>query len=110
MKTLSKLSAFFVGLLMLLAAFSPAFALTSAITAPNMVVARSSGSSWSSTNWSGYAVTGATNSVTSASGSWTVPTASPGTSGTTAYYRRSGLALTASVRALSNRQAQCLKL
>lgn len=86
MKTLSKLSAFFVGLLMLLVAFSPAFALTSAITAPNMVVARSSGSSWSSTNWSGYAVTGATNSVTSASGSWTVPTASPGTSGTTAYY------------------------
>ncbi|MGA3289097.1 MAG: G1 family glutamic endopeptidase [Candidatus Bathyarchaeia archaeon] len=81
MKTSTKVSAFFVGLLMLLAAFSPAFALTSAITAPNMVVARSDGSSWSSTNWSGYAVTGATGSVTSASGSWTVTAVSSGTIG-----------------------------
>jgi hypothetical protein len=85
MKAVNKLSILFVGLLMLLAIFSQAFALTSSITAPNMVVARSDGSSWSSTNWSGYAVTGATGSVTSAYGSWKVPAVSSGASGTTYY-------------------------
>lgn len=86
MKAVNKLSILFVGLLMLLAVFSQAFALSSPIMAPGMVVARSDGSSWSSTNWSGYAVTGATDSVTSASGSWTVPTVTSGTSRTTTYY------------------------
>ena len=45
MKTLTKLSAFLVGLLMLLAAFSPAFALSSLITAPAMNIASINGSS-----------------------------------------------------------------
>ena len=43
MKTSSKLSAFFVGLLMLLAAFSPAFALPSLITADGMSTASING-------------------------------------------------------------------
>ena len=42
--------------------------------------------SYSSTNWSGYAVTGASGSVTVASGSWTVPAVTAGTSQTTTYY------------------------
>ncbi|MGD0995421.1 MAG: G1 family glutamic endopeptidase [Candidatus Bathyarchaeia archaeon] len=86
MKAVNKLSVLFVGLLMLLAVFSQAFALTSPIMAPGMVVARSSGSSWLSTNWSGYAVTGSSGSVTSAYGSWKVPAVSSGASGTTTYY------------------------
>jgi hypothetical protein len=86
MKAANRIYTLLVGSLMILAVFSQAFALTITMTAPSMVVARSDGSSWSSTNWSGYAVTGATGSVTSASGSWTVPTVSPGTSGTTTYY------------------------
>jgi hypothetical protein len=71
---------------MLLAAFSPALALTSPKMAPGMAVMSSSESSWLSTNWSGYAVTGSTGSVTYVNGSWIVPTVSPGTSTTTAYY------------------------
>ena len=86
MKAVNKLSILFVGLLMLLAVFSQAFAITSPIMAPGMVVARSDGSSWSSTNWSGYAVTGSSGSVTSAYGSWKVPAVSSGASGTTTYY------------------------
>ena len=42
--------------------------------------------SYTSTNWSGYAVTGATGSVTSVNGSWTVPAVTAGTSRTTTYY------------------------
>ena len=88
MKAANKLYTFFVGSLMLLAVFSQAFALTVSVTAPNMVVARSDGSSWSSTNWSGYAVTGSTGSVTSASASWAVPavTKISGASESTTYY------------------------
>ena len=85
MKTLTKLSAFLVGLLMLLAAFSPAFALPSLITADGMGIASINGStSVASYNWGGYAVS--TSSVTSASGSWIVPAMYPGASPTTTYY------------------------
>jgi len=63
-----------VSLLMLLAAFSPALVLASPISAPMMNMAGSINGTVYSTNWSGYAVTGATGSVTSANGSWTVPT------------------------------------
>ncbi len=45
-----------------------------------------SNGSYTSTNWSGYAVTGATGSVTSVNGSWTVPAVTAGTSRTTTYY------------------------
>jgi hypothetical protein len=72
---------------MLLAAFSPALALTSLITAPGMSIANINGStSVSSYNWGGYAVTAS--SVTSVSGSWVVPTITPipGASPTTTYY------------------------
>jgi hypothetical protein len=86
MKAVNKLSILLVGSLMLLAAFSPAFALTSPIMAPGMAVMSSSNNSWYSTNWSGYAVTGSTGSVTSVQGSWIVPTVSAGASKTTAYY------------------------
>ncbi len=85
MKTSSKLSAFFVGLLMLLAAFSPAFALPSLITADGMSTASINGqTSVASYNWGGYAVT--SSAVTSARGSWIVPTMYPGASPTTTYY------------------------
>jgi hypothetical protein len=87
MKTSTKLSAFFVGLLMLLAALSPALALPSLITAPQMSIASINGSSTSvkSTNWSGYVETGS--SVTSASGTWAVPaTSSPVPTSSTTYY------------------------
>ena len=49
-----------------------------------MNIASISGSNVSSTNWSGYAVTGS--SVSSVSGVWTVPTMTAGTSSTTTYY------------------------
>jgi len=64
----------FISSLMLLAAFSPALALTSPIMTPGIALLRSSNGSYKSLNWSGYAVTGATGSVTSVTGSWTVPT------------------------------------
>jgi len=73
MKAVNKLSILLVGSLMLLAAFSPAFAFTSPLMAPGMVVVRSSDSSWSSTNWCGYAVTASQGSVTKVQGSWVVP-------------------------------------
>ncbi len=73
MTTLTKLSAFLVGLLMILAAFSPALALTSSIAAPRMIIESINGSSVTSSNWSGYAVTATPGSVTYASGSWIVP-------------------------------------
>jgi hypothetical protein len=82
MKTLTKLSAFLVGFLMLLAALSPALALPSLTAAPRIHVVSVNGSSWYSYNWSGYAVTGPAGSVTSASGSWIVPAV---TGTTTAY-------------------------
>ena len=82
MKTLTKLSAFLISFLMLLAAFSPALALPSLIAAPRMHEVSVNGSSWYSYNWSGYTVTGPASSVTSASGSWIVPAV---TGKTTAY-------------------------
>ena len=63
-----------VSLLMLLAAFGPALVLAGPMSAPMMNMAGSINGTVYSTNWSGYAVTGATGSVTSANGSWTVPT------------------------------------
>jgi hypothetical protein len=86
MKPSAKLCAFLIGSLMLLAVFSPALAPADTLMAPGMYVERTSGSSWYSTNWSGYAVTGSKGSVTSVNGSWTVPTVTSGASRTTAYY------------------------
>ncbi|MGA2682869.1 MAG: G1 family glutamic endopeptidase [Candidatus Bathyarchaeia archaeon] len=74
MKIAIKLSMFFVSSLMLLAAFSPALALAGPITSPTMSLVDSINGTVYSTNWSGYAVTGAAGSVTSAGGSWIVPT------------------------------------
>ncbi|MGB8781391.1 MAG: G1 family glutamic endopeptidase [Candidatus Bathyarchaeia archaeon] len=84
MKTSTALTTFFVGSLVLLALFCPALALSSLITAQGMSTESINGSSWYSTNWSGYAVTGSTGSVTSVQGSWTVPTVT-GNRRTTAY-------------------------
>lgn len=85
MKNAIKLSVFAVSLLMLLAVVSPALAATSTLSlAPRIRV----GTNNSSANWSGYAVTGNKGSVTSVSGSWTVPGvtwADPTTSTTTEY-------------------------
>ena len=78
----SALSALLVGSLMLLAAFSPALALAAPLMAPGMSAGGVNGSSWLSTNWSGYAVTGS--NVVSVEGSWIVPPAT-GTRFTTAY-------------------------
>ncbi len=72
----SKLSIALVGSLMLLATFSPAIAMPTLTAPPGTGIMRLGGSSWTSTNWSGYAVTGASGSVSSASGSWIVPTVS----------------------------------
>jgi hypothetical protein len=86
MKTSAKLYVSLIGLLMLLVAFSPGLALAGTLMAPGMCAESTRGSSWYSTNWSGYAVTGLKGSVTSVNGSWIVPTVTPGASRTTAYY------------------------
>lgn len=89
MQTSTKLSVFFVGAVMLLAAISPAIAFASPSPAPAIGVASIDGSPASSTsqNWSGYAVTGPAGSVTSALGSWIVPyTTSPKPKSSTTYY------------------------
>jgi hypothetical protein len=70
----SALSTFLMGSLMLLAAFTPALAFAKPIMAPGMCVGDVSGSSWYSTNWSGYVVNGSAGSVTFVNASWTVPT------------------------------------
>jgi hypothetical protein len=81
MKTSIKLPVFLVASLMLLVAISPAMALASPATAPT---------SSTSPNWSGYAVTGPTGSVTSAYGSWKVPfTTSPEPWSSTTYFAAS---------------------
>ncbi len=49
------------------------------MTLPRMIPFSSSNSNWYSSNWSGYAVNGSAGSVTSASGSWIVPTVRGGT-------------------------------
>jgi hypothetical protein len=82
MKRPTTLFAFVMGSLMLLAALSPALA-----TAPKLSLTtrtRHDDGNYYSTNWSGYAVTGSTGSVTSVSGSWIVPTVT-GSRRTTAY-------------------------
>ena len=61
----------FVSSLMLLAAFTPALALTSPIMSPGMAVMSTPAGSY---NWGGYVMTAAAGSVTSASASWKVPT------------------------------------
>src|SRR5208283_3815402 len=86
MKKMNKLSILLVGSLMLLAALSPAIATPALSMPPGIGIMRVSDSSWSSTNWSGYAVTGATDSVTSAVGSWNVTAVSKGASSRTTYY------------------------
>lgn len=85
MKNSIKLSTFLVGTLLLLAAISPALALSSQISATEMNIASINGGTASSYNWAGYAVTGS--AVTSVSGQWTVPTTtSPDPTSTTTYY------------------------
>jgi hypothetical protein len=86
MKTTNKLSILLVGSLMLLAALSPAIATPALSMPPGIGIMRANASSWSSTNWSGYAVTGATGSVTSAVGSWNVTAVSQGAISTATYY------------------------
>jgi len=71
---------------MLLSVFSPLLATPALSMPPFIGFQHFSNGSYTSTNWSGYAVTGASGSVTSAVGSWTVPAATPGTSRTTTYY------------------------
>jgi hypothetical protein len=84
MKISTRFSASLLGSLMLLAAFSPALVLAGTLMAPGMCAERTSESSWYSTNWSGYAVTGSSGSVTLVQGSWIVP-AVTGSRSTTAY-------------------------
>ena len=72
---------FVIGSLLLLAAISPALPIPKLSLAPKLF--HDNGTS-NSTNWSGYAVTGPTGSVTSVSGSWIVPTVT-GSKRTTAY-------------------------
>jgi len=85
MVSLTKLSAFLLGSLMLLAAISPAFALSDVITAQEMSLASINGSTAESYNWAGYA--DLASSVTSVSGQFTVPTTtSPAPGSATTYY------------------------
>ena len=56
---------------MLVVSSTPAFAVASSLTSHNQVIWHDS---VTSTNWSGYAVTGARGSVTDVKGSWVVPT------------------------------------
>jgi hypothetical protein len=70
----SRLSMVLMGSLMLLALCGSAFAFSSLLLTPATNALSINGSTVYSTNWSGYAVTGSSGSVTSASGSWTVPT------------------------------------
>jgi hypothetical protein len=82
MKKIISLLGFAVGSLLLLAALAPVLAVSPNLSLTPRVI-RFNGTS-QSTNWSGYAVTGSTGSVTSVSGSWIVPTAT-GSGRTTAY-------------------------
>ena len=76
------LSAFLAVSLMLMSLLIPTLIFAGPLMTPEMRFRDTSGSSWSSTNWSGYAVTGS--NVTSVQGSWIVP-AVTGTRSTTAY-------------------------
>lgn len=82
MQTTNRLSVFLVSTLMLLAAFTPALTISTMSMAPRMLVGGANDSSWTSTNWSGYAVTAAKGAVTQVKGSWVVPAV---TGKTTAY-------------------------
>jgi hypothetical protein len=63
--------ALLLSIITILAAISPALAVTPQISmAPKVPTA----DTWLSGNWAGYAVTGDDGSVTSVSGSWTIPT------------------------------------
>jgi hypothetical protein len=64
--------ALFVGSLMLLVALSPALAFASPRVVSGAIL-YADNSSWLSTNWSGYAVTGSSGSVSYVNGSWVVP-------------------------------------
>jgi len=81
MKNLLCLSTLLVSSLMLLAAFSPMLAFANPTTAQTMSLLNSINGTAYSTNWSGYAVTAASDSVTSAAGSWIVPTVTGTSSG-----------------------------
>ncbi len=72
MKT-TELLAITIGALILLAAISPALATTPQPDLKPRI--RYDATNGYSTNWSGYAVTGAAGSVSSVSGSWIVPQA-----------------------------------
>ena len=86
MQTVNKLSILLVGSIMLLATLCPALAISGAMMAPKMDGVQVSESSWSSSNWCGYAVTGSSGSVTSASGSWTVPAVTGASGGYAAFW------------------------
>lgn len=81
MKKMKASFAFLIGSLILLAALSPALATTPQLSSGPRI---RTNTTWLSTNWSGYAVTGSTGTVTSVSGSWTVPLVT-GSKRTTAY-------------------------
>src|SRR5437899_12058938 len=75
-----------------LAAFAIVFLSTlsfaAALPAPSIIVApRIHEASVSSTNWSGFAVTGSAGSVSDAKGSWVVPTIQGTSPGTKSYSR-----------------------
>ena len=71
MKQMKGSLAFFISVIIILSAVSPALAATPQMSmAPKVPTA----DSWLSGNWAGYAVTGSDGSVTSVSGSWTIPT------------------------------------
>lgn len=83
--TTSKLVLVFCAL-MLLASLTPALAMSTLSMHPGIGFVLLGDGSYTSTNWSGYAVTGSSGSVTSAAGSWTVPAVTAGSSSTTTYY------------------------
>lgn len=81
MKKLTTLFAYIIGSLILFGAFGQAIAVTPQLSLRPRI-ADETNSSYYSTNWSGYAVTGS--AVSSVSGSWVVPTVT-GSRFTTAY-------------------------
>jgi hypothetical protein len=74
MKLSATVYTFLISSLMLLVAFSPALTFADPVMASGICARSTSSGNWSSTNWSGYAVTGSKGSVTSVQGSWVVPT------------------------------------
>jgi Peptidase A4 family len=75
---LKRLPILFIGVLVLLTSV-PLSSVAAATAVPIISVGHGgSSSSWESTNWSGYAVTGSTGSITIAQASWVVPTVTCG--------------------------------